>query len=143
MARVKDESSIDPTEKLNDPRPASPEGARLVIFGEAEVMSIPLPERGAVRIGRGSPSEIVVEDKAISRVHTMIGIEPTSDRGTTFWVRDLGSSNGTRVRGRTLGADEKIALEPGDPVEIGRSTMVVQRGAPSGDLWTRAVEPGR
>ena len=74
-------------------------GARLVLDG------------GRVTAGRGTGCDLVVRDTTVSREHAAFVL-----RGDTWWVIDLGSTNGTRVNG--LRAAEHPVV-PGDRVELG------------------------
>ena len=74
-------------------------GARLVLAG------------GRVTAGRGEGCDLVVRDTTVSREHAAFVL-----RGDTWWVIDLGSTNGTRING--LRAAEHPVV-PGDRVELG------------------------
>jgi pSer/pThr/pTyr-binding forkhead associated (FHA) protein len=64
-----------------------------------------------VTAGRGSGCDLVVRDTTVSREHAAFVL-----RGDTWWVLDLGSTNGTRVNG--LRAAEH-PIVPGDRIELG------------------------
>jgi len=71
-------------------------------------------EKDIIFIGRSSSSDIVVNDKKVSRSHARI----TYSNGT-YIIEDLNSKNGTYVNGsRIRGARQ---LNPGDIVKIGNS----------------------
>jgi serine/threonine protein kinase len=70
------------------------------------------------------------EDIEISRRHARIA---RTDEGT-YAIDDLGSTNGTLVNGRQI--TEQELLYPGDVIEVGATTMVVQVTA-----FTAAAEP--
>jgi two-component system, NtrC family, response regulator AtoC len=130
-------SGRDATEELSEGR--EKKGSRLLVFGPDAVHSVPLPEHGTVTIGRSAPAEVAIDDKSVSRVHAAIEIEHEADRISRFWIRDLGSSNGTIVHGEKIERDLRRPLEPGDLVEIGRATLVIQQGVDHGVGWTKAV----
>jgi two-component system response regulator AtoC len=44
-------------------------------------------------------------------------------------LEDLGSSNGTFVNGKRLNSREKVELAPGDTIEMGSTTLLVQRSS--------------
>ena len=69
-------------------------------------------------IGRSSRHTIHIPDGTVSKDHAEI-----TSRAGQFYLRDLGSRNGTRVNGRE--AREPILLEAGDQVEIGHVTLLV------------------
>ncbi len=74
-------------------------GARLVLDGSR------------VTAGRGTGCDLMIRDTTVSREHAAF-----VQRGDTWWVIDLGSTNGTRVNG--LRAAEH-PLTVGDRIELG------------------------
>ncbi len=69
------------------------------------------PASGALSIGRGSDNTLVLESDSVSRRHARF-----ENRDGSWWVTDLGSTNGTYVN------DEQVAehhLQRGDHVKIG------------------------
>jgi hypothetical protein len=68
-----------------------------------------------IRIGRSEESEIVLIDPSVSRTHAVVEI----DAGEPV-LRDLGSTNGTFVNGRRIGARE---LRDGDELLFGNTKM--------------------
>lgn len=101
-------------------------GARLLVFGAEEPVSFPLSEPGTYTIGRSLEADIYVKDPSLSRVHASLTFDPSEG---TLSIRDLGSSNGTRIRGRVVEANVDHPFEPGETVELGRCTIVIQQGA--------------
>lgn len=83
-------------------------------------LAMPLPERGRVVLGRGFQADIVVEHASISRAHAALEIHEG-----LVW-EDLGSSNGTRVRGRLLGPGERVSVGWGEAVELGEVVVIVR-----------------
>jgi len=71
---------------------------------------------GKTVVGR-EDADIVVTDKALSAQHFEI-----ENRAGEFLVRDLGSTNGTRVNGQPLNA--AAPLGNGDRIEAGETTFV-------------------
>ena len=69
-------------------------------------------------IGRSSRHAIHIPDGTVSKDHAEI-----ASRAGQFYLRDLGSRNGTRVNGRE--AREPIMIEAGDHIEIGHVTLLV------------------
>jgi serine phosphatase RsbU (regulator of sigma subunit) len=69
-------------------------------------------------IGRSSRNAIHIPDGTISKDHAEVTL-----RAGQFFVRDLGSRNGTRVNGRE--AKEPTLMEAGDQVEIGHVLLLV------------------
>ena len=72
---------------------------------------------GDTTIGRGVDNDIVLGDISVSRRHLRI----VSD-GSILRSIDLGSGNGTSINGVR---QAEMALQPGDRVRIGETTMVV------------------
>jgi phosphoserine phosphatase RsbU/P len=75
------------------------------------------------RIGRSSTCEIRVVDASVSRRHAEI-----FRRDDRFFIRDLGSRNGTRVNGTDVHAPVEIG--PGDHVEVGAVALRVTAEEP-------------
>jgi pSer/pThr/pTyr-binding forkhead associated (FHA) protein len=67
---------------------------------------------GVTVLGRSPESDIVILDPYVSARHAEIVLS-----GSGFFVRDLGSANGTYVNGRRLG--RKRLLRRGDRLEVG------------------------
>jgi len=70
--------------------------------------------QSVTKIGRGDQAEIQIEDSGISRLHCAIIL------GTETTIRDLGSTNGTMVDGRTI--SETVILD-GSIIKIGSTTL--------------------
>jgi pSer/pThr/pTyr-binding forkhead associated (FHA) protein len=67
------------------------------------------------RIGRATDNDIVLADSSVSRHHAAI-----ETRDGSFQVRDLGSQNGTFVRGERV---REARLKNGDPVRVGDASF--------------------
>src|SRR5688572_4667300 len=74
-----------------------------------------------VTVGRHSANTIVLTDGMASRYHCVIEQTPDGLR-----VRDLDSSNGTRVNGQVI---KTWKLGDGDVVQVGKSTITVHAPA--------------
>lgn len=72
--------------------------------------------RGSTVIGRGTDAEITIDDAGASRRHAEVVWD-----GRRAGVRDLGSTNGTKLDGRRI---SQAALTPDSLIEIGRTTLV-------------------
>lgn len=68
-------------------------------------------------IGRDSTSVVWIDDVSVSRHHARIAID---DAGAT--IEDLGSKNGTHVRGRRI--EKPTRLADRDPIRIGPASIV-------------------
>ncbi|NUP07197.1 MAG: sigma 54-interacting transcriptional regulator [Polyangiaceae bacterium] len=93
---------------------------RLIAIWDGGAASAVLPVRGRCVIGRSREADITVDHTSVSRRHAVLEI----DTGLVW--EDLGSANGTRVRGRVLIAGERVHVGWGEAVEVG-STLVMVR----------------
>jgi two-component system response regulator AtoC len=82
----------------------------------------PLPDEGAVVVGRGAECDLRIDHPSVSRTHAVLRV--TANDG--LLLEDLGSSNGTRVRGRAVGAHEPTPVTPADIVEVGAARILVE-----------------
>jgi hypothetical protein len=73
---------------------------------------------GSFTIGRSSSSDMVIADSEASRIHAEV-----SRVGGALSVRDLGSTNGTRVNDRIIEAS--TILSAGDVIRIGNTEISV------------------
>ena len=65
--------------------------------------------------GRSTEADIFLDDVTVSRRHAEFVRE-----GQMFWVRDVGSLNGTYVNRERI---DHVVLRPGDEVQIGKFRM--------------------
>ena len=91
----------------------------LVVLGDAGVQRHVLTACGRIVIGRAPDADIVIAEASVSRQHAALEL------GATLAVVDLGSANGTRVRGARI--SERSELELGAPVQLGSVTVMVMR----------------
>jgi len=87
--------------------------------GEADRI-VPL-RGGAMTIGRADLNDIVLPDLGVSRKHAQLTIHPDG----TVRVDDLGSGNGTWIRGRRL--ERARMLEPGEILLIDPFTLELRK----------------
>ena len=71
--------------------------------------------------GRQIGVDILLNDDQISRRHASF-----EEVNNVLYLNDLGSANGTRLNGRAVSANQPVSLSPGDRVQIGRTTLLVQ-----------------
>lgn len=95
-------------------------GYRLLVIGEDHHTAHRLPQQGTVSVGRSDAADIRVSDPLMSRVHARLTI------GGTLTITDLGSSNGTVVRGQRLAAKSTVTISVGDTIEVGSTVVIVQ-----------------
>src|SRR5437762_2505281 len=83
-------------------------------------------ETSPLRVGRASGNAVQLLDGTVSKEHAEFTLE-----GERWFVRDLGSRNGTRVNGRE--AISPLAVGSGDQLEIGHVLLVVSPGDDAGE----------
>jgi two-component system, NtrC family, response regulator AtoC len=94
----------------------------LLVFGDGAPVVVPLSQGVDVRIGRAPTADVVIEDTSLSRHHAQFRLV---DGGVE--VEDLGSSNGTVVRGVTIVPNKPYRLEIGETATLGAVLVVVQQ----------------
>jgi pSer/pThr/pTyr-binding forkhead associated (FHA) protein len=85
-----------------------------IVEGPSAGRQVPLSQ--PLVVGRGQDAQVVLDDPRASRSHARI-----TPHGGTAVVEDLGSSNGTFVRGNQLHAPATIG--PGDDILIGVTVL--------------------
>src|SRR5579863_6803953 len=96
--------------------------AELEIHAPGEVTRSVVLERDSYRLGRADSNELCFPDvTGLSREHLVFERE-----GSSWVVRDLGSTNGTFVNGARIGAP--CQLNPADRVAVGQLTLVFSEG---------------
>ena len=94
---------------------------KLVVFDGDEVVKEVRLHGTALRIGRDTRNDVVIDDssKAVSRFHAEI-----RDQGGGYIVADLGSRNGVWIRGQRVKNTAPVAL--GIPISIGPFELVLE-----------------
>jgi transcriptional regulator with PAS, ATPase and Fis domain len=110
-------------------------GRHLVVMGPAVFKTVALPARGALVIGRGSGADVDIDEPRASRRHARLSV------GDALTIEDLGSANGTRVRGKKLAAGEPTAIAPGEAVSIGALVLMVQQDRAATSTAAPAAPP--
>ncbi|NYF11866.1 hypothetical protein HDC34_000160 [Pseudoclavibacter sp. JAI123] len=93
---------------------------------------------GSTVIGRGSEADITIADTGASRKHAEVVWD-----GKRAGIRDLGSTNGTKVNGRSI---SQAGLEPDSTIQIGRHRIVfrvIPQADPSDDTGYLPRQGGR
>ncbi len=94
-------------------------------LGECELVVVQGPDegkrisigKGIIRVGRSVRGHFPLSDKTISNVH--LEIESTA---AGIQVRDMGSTNGTRVDGRTI---QGQTIEIDSEIQVGKTTLKI------------------
>ena len=84
---------------------------------------LPLPDTGEVTIGRGREVDARIDASSISRRHALLRLS----RDGEITIEDLGSANGTRVRGQSLARGVAQPLKLGEVADLGSVLVSVQR----------------
>jgi transcriptional regulator with PAS, ATPase and Fis domain len=104
---------------------------RLVALWEDSSVSVDLPARGRVTIGRAEDCDLRIDHASVSRHHAEVHVGDDEAR-----IQDLGSSNGTLLAGRKLDPHRPRALAANTLVTVGDALVVLQLA--SGAATTRA-----
>lgn len=74
-----------------------------------------------IGVGRARNRDVVLRHASVSKFHAWFQL----DNDGTVYVADAGSTNGTKVDGKSLTPRELVAVEPGTPVSFGKVTALV------------------
>jgi FhaA, N-terminal domain/FHA domain len=99
------------------PPPAEPEVVTLTVDGRKQEVTAP-----RLVLGRSRACDVYVADVNVSRRHAELRQE-----GATYWIVDLGSTNGTAVNGKRI---ERERLRDGDRITLGSTEIVFGRSVP-------------
>ncbi len=89
----------------------------------------------ATLVGKSAASQLPLVDPTVSRRHASLEVA-----GSALRVRDLGSTNGTRVNGVRVA---EAFLVGGETLDVGSTTLVVERRAVAAQKLSAAVSFGR
>ena len=95
--------------------------SRLRVVGGVHTGKTFLINSSEALIGRATDNDVQFPDRSVSRHHCLI-----RRNGEAWWIEDLGSTNGTLLRGAPVEAPKK--LEHGDEVVAGFSRFIFQEG---------------
>jgi len=73
-----------------------------------------------ITIGREADNDVVVDNKLASRHHALI-----QKIKEVYFIKDVGSTNGTFLNGTKIPADKYVKLVPGDKITIGNMNLVI------------------
>jgi transcriptional regulator with PAS, ATPase and Fis domain len=108
----------------------------LYVIGNGEVRIHPLPDRGALIIGRGEACDVCIDHPGVSRRHARLHVAPA------LAIEDLSSCNGTRLRGLPLPANHAVPIAPGELVALDGVLVVArERNAAAVPTPAPAVAP--
>ncbi|CAN5527199.1 hypothetical protein BH11MYX1_BH11MYX1_21180 [soil metagenome] len=94
---------------------------QLVVIGNGAFATHPLPAGASLTIGRSNRCEISIDDESMSRRHALLKL------GETVTIEDLGSVNGTRVRGKAVELGRPVAIAVGELVGLGTISVILQQ----------------
>ncbi|MCB9653173.1 MAG: sigma 54-interacting transcriptional regulator [Deltaproteobacteria bacterium] len=110
----------------------SKEPGRLLVIGPDDVVVYPLPSSGVLSIGRSPDADVRVDDPSVSRMHAILRVLAFDGGAPRLVFRDLGSSNGTFLRGARLSPGTSLDVSFGDVIEMGQSTLLLRPGRDRG-----------
>ncbi|MBS2027204.1 MAG: sigma 54-interacting transcriptional regulator [Deltaproteobacteria bacterium] len=76
-----------------------------------------------ISLGKDEENQVVLDDRFVSSFHARI-----TRTGRGFWLRDLGSTNGTFVNGSRV---REVEVEPGSAVRLGETELVLELPGPA------------
>ena len=102
-------------------------GKRLEKIKKSETMYIKsggehIPIASTINIGRDKTNEVYIDDKMVSRKHAMI-----QKIKNAYFIKDLGSTNGTYVNEKQIPEAKYIRLQINDVIRIGRTELVIRQ----------------
>jgi two-component system cell cycle response regulator len=90
--------------------------AHLIVLAGENLGQMYRVDRSETVIGRGSDSDVRLQDEGVSRRHSRIVQE-----GGDVWIEDLGSANGTYIDDARV---ERHMLRDGDKIRMGSTTIL-------------------
>lgn len=92
-----------------------------MVLGSDFVATHRLPDTGEIQIGRAPNSDVHIDDPSVSFRHATLHLGPPIE------IEDLGSTNGTNLRGLWVEPQSREPLALGETFEVGAVTALVQR----------------
>lgn len=90
-----------------------------MVIGDGTFITHPLSEAAPVSIGRSNTCEISINDQSLSRTHAVLTV---TDHVT---IEDLGSANGTIVRGNAIAPGQPTEISVGEVVNLGSLNLML------------------
>ena len=87
-----------------------------------------------VKVGKDPRSHLRVDDELASRMHAVIEVASEGD----ITLIDLGNEPGTTVNGSRV---NKCKVRPGDQIQIGSTTIVLESAEPASAAVAAAAAP--
>jgi pSer/pThr/pTyr-binding forkhead associated (FHA) protein len=100
-------------------RPRGTPSQIVVLDGPSAGHSVPL-DQVPILVGRGSDAAIRLDDDYVSTRHARVG-----ESNGTFYVEDLGSTNGTYIGSQRL--TQATAIQLGTQVRVGKTTLELKK----------------
>jgi len=107
------------------PSSAGLSGLRLLVLGQTQMTTFPLPLLGDVTIGSAEASDVRLTEASIAPTHAVL------TTGLPMVLRDAGSGSPTIVGSKRLSAGESSPVSPGVVMLLGAVTIVVQASGAS------------
>jgi DNA-binding NtrC family response regulator len=120
---MQDETADDPQIAPPSDLARRPPPLVLVVMSPTGAGSVQVPVQGVLVIGRSADCDVCVEDARLSRRHAELRC------GATIVLVDLGSRNGTSVRGERVPANAPVPVRVGDAIAIGGTLLTLQRAS--------------
>lgn len=115
----------------NETRVSSP--LVFILVDSGQTASVHVFNRGQVSIGRAPDSDLKLPGDGVSRRHALLTVDAA---GAGYWLTDLGSSNGTLLRGAPVCG--RARLSPGETLRVGGYRLSLAT-SPLLSLWARAL----
>jgi len=122
MSKPRSPSGAPPVEETIQTRSNRPTDTLcLHVLGEGIALTVALPARGRLVIGRSPEADVRIDHPSVSREHAALEVDDGA-----LALRDLGSRNGTKLLGEKIPPEQAAALAPGVMAEIGEVVLVVR-----------------
>lgn len=73
-----------------------------------------------ITFGRSKENSVIINNKLASRTHAVI-----QKIKEDYFLKDLGSTNGTYLNGKKIPADKYVKLSRGDKITIGNDNVIM------------------